>query len=136
MYGAEDRRALGRPPVSNLSWSATRQPWLANRLAHASRIGSLGTGSIGSGIVKWPASGMLAAAAVAEPTAMPNGANVVVIIGILLGVWAIVSRRTVLGLSIILLALTLAGATALTQEVEHSLHSQHTQAVAFQSRAV
>jgi hypothetical protein len=129
-----DGRAFQRPPVQRMSQSVTRQPRLATRLAHTRRDVRDRVRSIGHLARPRSASGLLAAVAAAGPSAMPSRANLVVVTGLFLGVWAIFVRRTVLGLGLILLALAIAGAVALSQEGHYILHSPHTQATVIRSR--
>ena len=132
MSKTRDGRALQRPPVQSVSRLVTSQLRPANRLAHTRRLVRDGCTSIRRLAGRRSASGLAAIAAVG-PSAMPGRANLLVVVGLFLGVWAIFGRRVLLGLGLILLALAIAGAAALSQEGQHILHSPNAQVTVVRS---
>jgi hypothetical protein len=130
----KDGQALERLPVQDMSQSATCQPRLGNRLAHVGREVRDKVRSAVVRVARRSASGTLAVVA-AGPAVIPDRVNLTVILGLVLGVWAVAARRIILGLGLILLALAIAGAVALGQEGQHAMHHQTVHVVTNQSPA-
>jgi hypothetical protein len=123
MNGNEDGQAVQRLPVQNKSQSASCQPRLGNRLAHVQRQVRTRVRSAVSAAAQRSVSGPMAVLA-AVPAVIPARINLVVALGLVLGGYAIVRRRMIVGLVLILLALAIAGGVALAHEGSAVLHPQ------------
>lgn len=124
----EDGQALLRLPVPNMSQSISCQLRLANRLAHVRPDVTEGLRSTVSGAHQ-SVLGTLAVVNSVAPTAIPSKVTLMVVLGLVLGGWAVVQRRIILGLVLILLALSVAGVVALAQEGQQAVHTGSGQVV-------
>lgn len=130
----EDGQALHRLPVQNMSQSISCQLRLANRLAHVRPDVTDGLRSTVAGVHNSVA-GTLAAVTSNDPTVIPGKVTLMVVLGLALGGWAVVKRRVVLGLVLILLALAVAGVAAIAQEAQQATHAGNGHVVTGGSRA-
>jgi hypothetical protein len=130
----EDGQALHRLPVQNLSQSISCQLRLANRLAHVRPDVTVGLRSTVSGAHHVVAESLAVVTSV-SPAIIPEKVTLMVVLGLGLGGWAIVKRRVILGLVLILLALAVAGVAALAQEGQQAVHAGSGQVVTARSIA-
>jgi hypothetical protein len=124
----EDGQALPRLPVQNMSQSISCQLRLANRLAHVRPDVTEGLRSTVSGAHQ-SVLGTLAVVNSVVPPVIPSKVTLMVVLGLVLGGWAVAKRRVILGLVLILLALSVAGVVALAQEGQRAVHAGSGQVV-------